>query len=120
MARLLEIDFPASGEDVERFAEARAFAHGEPLAQERFKRGRVSLAQRTGARHLVAQLGGHLVRRRRRVDRRPVEGRSRARVADGGELVGLDDERAQIARLQDERLVDGLERGAMIAAPGAG
>src|SRR5438874_13315530 len=45
LPRLLEIDFPAPGEDVERFAEARVRGHGKPIAQERFKRRGVAFAQ---------------------------------------------------------------------------
>ncbi len=91
---------------------------GEPVQEKRLEIARVPFAHQLGPRELVAQRGGHLGGRRSDADRVPIERDRAARVAQRGQVIGLEDERAEILRLELERLVErGVDPGGVAQVP---
>src|SRR5437667_10658922 len=126
LAGLLQVDSFPAGRNVERIAEAHTGAPlnepacGQALAQESLELGGVALAHRFGPADLLAQLGRELIWRRRGVDGSTIVRRGSSIVARRGQAIPLHHQRAQVARLEHERAVDGGERGRVILEPGAG
>ena len=75
---------------------------------------RVALTHCLGSAQLASQLRGQLMGRRTDPDRSVVEGGGGAFVALGGQVIGLEDESSQIARLERERLVHSGVRGRIV------
>ncbi len=112
-ARLLKIDLLPAEQNIERMPEPG----GGPSVDETLPRESVeekglelpgvARAHRLGARELVAQRSRHLARGWGDPNRELVKRRRAALVAKLGQLVPLEDQCVQVARLEGERLVDG-------------
>src|ERR1700682_1133797 len=78
----------------------------QKILEDRFELLREVIAHRLGSVQFLAQIGRQLVRRWSGLDRSKVERRGGACVSFVREVVGLEDQRARIAWLELQRLVD--------------
>ena len=112
VTRLLDVDAPLAGQDIQRLREARAgprfieSGRSKALVQVRRILGGVALAHLPRAPQLGRKIGRNLPGRRREPDGTQVERRGCARVACLRQLVGLHDQSPNVSRLERECLVD--------------
>ena len=117
MRGCLEIDLPLAQHEVERLLEPvarrarrRGPACGQLPAQEGLVIGRRTGAGGLGPLEILAQVGGQLLWRRGGLQRETVEGDRGAVVPGLGEVVALEQQGAQVGRVELQRLVERGQR----------
>ena len=92
----------------------------KPILEEGLELRCIAIAHSLRPANFLAQIGRQLIGRGSGLDRGKVEGRSGACVAFIGKMVGLENERAQVARFEGERLVHCGARGHVVLEAAAG
>ncbi len=117
---MLDVDLLLAEKNVDRLPEASGSGHVERtlsrelLAQERFEFSGVARNHVLRAGEIVPQVGRQLGGRRRRIDRELIERGRGSPIARLRVVVRLEDQRAQVARIERQRLLRGGERRGLV------